>query len=139
MKFKWKTFTDLTEKNMSVLAKPLVIALDFDGTCVEEQYPNIGNALPGVVQTLHAFLAKKHKLILWTCREGQELEDAVQWFREREIDLYAVNETPVEYDFRKVPGRKVLADVYIDDRSFGQLPSWSTIHREILGEKLRPW
>ncbi len=136
MKFNWKIFT---KNNCDVLARPLVIALDFDGTCVAEEYPKVGKALPGVVQTLHAFIAHNHKLILWTCREGKELKDAVNWFKEREIVLYAVNETPAEYEFRTPPGRKVLADLYIDDRSFGKLPDWSTIHLKILGKKLKPW
>ena len=67
------------------------IAVDFDGTIVEDQYPAIGEEIPFALDTLKMLIADRHKVILWSCREGQLLEDAVEWCRERGVEFYAVN------------------------------------------------
>ena len=119
-----------------VSAQPMIIAVDFDGTCVREKYPEIGEDLPGAVKTLQALVARDHKIILWTCREGKELEDAIHWYKDREIELYGVNETPLDGDFRPEGGRKVFANLYIDDKTFGGFPGWHKIHEELIGMPL---
>jgi hypothetical protein len=117
-------------------APAMIIAVDFDGTCVREAYPKVGADMPGAVQTLHSLLLREHRLILWTCREGKYLEDAVIWFEKREIALFGINETPLDTDFRSEGGRKVYANLYIDDRSFGGFPGWHKVHQELLGMPL---
>lgn len=124
------------EEYFKVPSKPLIIAIDFDGTCVRDAYPEIGEDMPGVVHTLHSLLLRDHKLILWTCREGEQLSDAVEWFKEKDLLLFGVNETPLDDDFRKGGGRKVFADLYIDDRNFGGFPGWAKVHQELLGMPL---
>jgi hypothetical protein len=118
------------------LQGPMIIAVDFDGTCVTERYPEMGDDLPGAVQTLKALVMREHKLILWTCREGQKLEAAVQWFTDREIPLAGINKTPLKDDFRAEGGCKVFANLYIDDKAFGGFFGWSRIHHELLGMPL---
>ena len=122
----------------------MIIAIDFDGTCVEHNYPRIGATIPHAIEVLKELVASGHKLILWTCRENHPtdaqcmfLDDAVQWFQENEIELHGVNCTPVEDDFRDwFPNpttiRKAYADVYIDDRNFGGFPGWLTIRKELV-------
>ncbi|NQZ57047.1 MAG: hypothetical protein HRT88_06200 [Lentisphaeraceae bacterium] len=129
----------LSPKSSSKAVPAMLIAVDFDGTCVTENYPKVGQDMPGAVQTLHALVERQHKLILWTCREGEQLKDAVRWFEEREIPLFGINETPSSEEFRRTGGRKVYANLYIDDRSFGGFPGWERIHRELLGKALKPW
>jgi len=91
------------------------LAIDFDGTCTDNAWPDIGQDVPGAVEALHELSAQGHQLILWTCREGQTLDEAVQWFADRQIDLAGVNEAPGQ-----TPGqRKVWADIYIDDKAAG--------------------
>jgi len=124
------------EEHFKVPSKPLIIAVDFDGTCVRDAYPKVGEAMPGSVQTLHSLLLREHRLILWTCREGEQLRDAIDWFKEKDLTLFGVNETPIEGDFRKGGGRKVFADLYIDDRNFGGFPGWPKVHQELLGMPL---
>ena len=69
----------------------MTIAVDFDGTIVEHRYPEIGKELPFATQTLRMLIEQRHKLILWTVREGQLLEDAVEWCRKRGVEFYAIN------------------------------------------------
>ena len=111
----------------------MIIAVDFDGTIVEHQYPEIGKELPFATETLRMLIADQHKLILWSVREGKLLEDAIEWCRERGVVFYAVNkdfpEEKVEYNNHF--SRKIKADLWIDDRNIGGLPDWGTIYRMI--------
>ncbi|MCM8533874.1 MAG: hypothetical protein NE330_22110 [Lentisphaeraceae bacterium] len=118
------------------LPGPMIIAVDFDGTCVTERYPDVGEEMPGCTETLKALVNRGHKLVLWTCREGHKLEDAVEWFEGRKIPLVGINETPLEDDFRQEGGRKVFANLYIDDKAFGGFPGWHKVHHELLGMPL---
>ena len=111
----------------------MTIAVDFDGTIVEHRYPEIGKEKPFAIQTLKMLLKEGHQLILWSVREGELLEQAVAWCRERGIEFYAVNkdfaeEEPEHY---RQHSRKLKADLWIDDRNVGGLPDWGTIYRII--------
>lgn len=111
----------------------MVIAVDFDGTIVEHRYPEIGEERPFAVQTLKMLIADHHQLILWTVREGELLDEAINWCRERGIEFYAVNrDYPEEtLDNNDHFSRKLKVDVFIDDRNIGGLPDWGTIYRMI--------
>lgn len=115
----------------------MTIAVDFDGTIVEHRYPEIGRELPFATQTLKMLIDEGHKLILWTVREGQLLEDAVAWCRARGVEFYAVNKDFPEEDTEKNRhfSRKLKADVWIDDRNVGGLPDWGTIYEIIHNKK----
>ena len=115
----------------------MTIAVDFDGTIVEERYPKIGAEIPFAVQTLKMLIKDRHKLILWTVREGELLKEAVEWCRQRGIEFYAVNKDYPEEDVEKNRhySRKLKADMWIDDRSVGGLPDWGTIYRMISEHK----
>jgi hypothetical protein len=92
------------------------IALDFDGTVVTHEYPNIGKDI-GAVPVLKKLVADGHKLILNTMRGGKELLDAICWFDENDIPLYGVNEDPGQKEWTQSP--KVFANLYIDDAALG--------------------
>ena len=111
----------------------MTIAVDFDGTIVEHRYPEIGKELPFATQTLKMLIEDRHKLILWSVREGKLLEDAVEWCRKRGVEFYAVNKDFPEEDLSKNQSfsRKLKADVWIDDRNIGGLPDWGTIYQMI--------
>ena len=49
----------------------MVIALDFDGTIVEHKYPAIGEEIPFATETIRMLIAERHKVILWSVREGK--------------------------------------------------------------------
>lgn len=97
--------------------KGYVIAVDFDGTCVEHNYPAIGMDVEGAVEVLRTLNKHGHRIILNTMRSGQRLEAAVRWFRDRKIELWAVNRNPEQECWTTSP--KVYADIYIDDSALG--------------------
>ena len=109
------------------------IAVDFDGTIVENAYPSIGAERPFAVATLKQLVAEKHKLVLWTVREGKQLDAAVQWCRERGLEFYAINRDYPEEDAANNNhfSRKLKADIFIDDRNLGGLPDWGVIYTMI--------
>lgn len=125
----------------------LKIAVDFDGTIVEHEFPKIGNEIPFAAETLQALQKKGHKLILWTYRSGLELEDALKFCQSRGIEFYAVNKNYPEEKMDEKTSRKILADIYIDDRNFGGLPDWLEIYNKlhpedrqvILGPTKKAW
>jgi hypothetical protein len=104
------------------------IAVDFDGTIVENAYPRIGKERLFAFETLHQLQKERHQLILWTVRAGKELDEAVDFCRKRGIEFYAVNKNFPEENFDiGTTGRKIIADIYIDDRNIGGLPGWGEI------------
>ena len=65
-------------------------------------------------------------------REGDLLQEAVQWCRERGVEFYAVNSNyPEETEAHEGYSRKLKADLFIDDRNVGGLPDWSLILRMV--------
>ena len=106
----------------------MLIAVDFDGTIVEHRYPAIGRELPFATDTLRRLTADGHRLILWTVREGQLLDEALEWCKERGVTFYAVNRDYPEQEFGEGVARKIKVDVVIDDRNLGGLPEWGVIY-----------
>lgn len=114
----------------------MTIAIDFDGTIVEHRYPEIGAEIPFAIETLKMLIKERHRLILWSVREGELLEEAVEYCRQRGVEFYAVNKDyPEEKKTDKGYTRKLKVDMFIDDRNLGGLPDWGTIYRMIKEEK----
>lgn len=111
----------------------MIIAVDFDGTIVEDKYPEIGAERAFATETLRMLIRDQHRLILWTVREGKTLEDAVEWCRKRGVEFYAVNKDfPEENESRNAHfSRKIKADYFIDDRNIGGLPDWGQVYQII--------
>ena len=65
----------------------MVIAVDFDGTIVEHRYPRIGEEIPFAIDTLKLLQQEKHRLILWSVREGALLDEAVEWCKARGLEF----------------------------------------------------
>ena len=115
----------------------MIIAVDFDGTIVEHEYPKIGKEKIFATETLRQLIKDGHRLILWTVREGELLDEAVEWCRQRGVEFYAVNKDFPEENISKNEqfSRKIKADVWIDDLNVGGLPDWGTIYRIITEKK----
>lgn len=115
----------------------MTIAVDFDGTIVEHKYPEIGNEIPFATDTLKMLIKDRHRLILWSVREGELLNDAIEWCRERGVEFWATNrDYPEETESNNQHfSRKLKADMFIDDRNLGGLPDWGTIYRMIKQNK----
>lgn len=141
----------------------MIIAIDFDGTCVKHAFPKIGESI-GAEPVLKALVKNGHKLILWTMRSnvtaprrpedepeidildepGNYLDDAVNWFRERDIPLYAVQRNPTQDSWTSSP--KCYAEMYIDDAALGMTNvvhtkerpyvSWPMVMQMVLDRRL---
>ena len=115
----------------------MTIAVDFDGTIVEHKYPAIGREKPFAIETLKQLVAEGNRLILWTSRDGELLQDAITFCRKRGLEFYAVNSNRPQgslFDGRVASTSvKVVADVYIDDKNLGGLPEWGTIYAMVNG------
>lgn len=100
----------------------MIFGIDFDGTVVTHEFPDVGTEVPGAADVLRELVAAGHQLILWTMRsdgrpEGDFLAPAVDWFAERGIPLLGVNRNPTQYRWTGSP--KAYAHCYIDDAALG--------------------
>lgn len=94
----------------------MIIAVDFDGTCVTHMYPEIGEDI-GAVPVLKKLIERGDKLILFTMRHGEFLEDALHWAKINGIEFWGANENPNQHNWSQ--SRKVYAQMYIDDAALG--------------------
>lgn len=116
-------------------ASSLIIAVDFDGTIVEDSYPSIGKPKLFAFETLRKMQEEGHRLILWTYRAGRKLDDAVKFCEENGIEFYAVNKSYPEERFNDKVSRKIHADLFIDDRNVGGFMGWTEIYQAIFNYK----
>lgn len=99
--------------------RPFIYAVDFDGTLCENRWPSIGEPNMELIRFLKTEQEKGNKVILYTMREDELLEEAEEWlFSEFDFLPDAVNDNLKEQKehFGNNP-RKVYADVYIDDHN----------------------
>lgn len=114
----------------------MTIAVDFDGTIVEDRYPQIGKERPFAVATLKQLMNDGHHLILWTVRKGERLDEAVKWCEDRGVRFFAVNKDFDDDELDQLHhSRKIKADLFIDDRSVTGLPDWGVIY-QLISQKM---
>jgi hypothetical protein len=111
----------------------MLIAIDFDGTCVTHEFPKVGKDI-GAIPVLKKLVKNNHQLILFTMRSnrpianptkdisimdvtGMFLNDAINWFKLNEIPLYGINTNPNQLNWTTSP--KAYAELYIDDATLG--------------------
>lgn len=97
--------------------EPMQIAVDFDGTIVAHEFPEIGAPVPGALETLRWLREEGHVLYLWTMRSGESLQAAVDWLAGHGITFNAVNQNPMQQTWTASP--KLYAQIYIDDAALG--------------------
>ena len=117
-----------------MLKENFTIAVDFDGTIVEDAYPKIGKPMIFAFETLKALQSEGHRLILWTYRDGAKLNEAVAFCEKNDVIFYAVNKSYPEEVYSEKISRKINADYFIDDRNIGGLRQWGEIHQQLIGE-----
>ena len=121
------------------MRKSLLIAVDFDGTIVEDKYPAVGKAKPFAIETLKMLQNDGNRIILWTYRNGRKLDEAVQFLHDQGVPPYAVNRSyPEEVSHPDDVSRKIHADLFIDDRNFGGFPGWGVIYQKLNKEGQAP-
>ena len=111
--------TKVSKQQMSTL--PYIIAVDFDGTLVEDKFPEIGEIKSKTWRMMRTARGQGAKIILWTSRDHQNLEDAIEFCKQQGFEFDAVNENlPECQTLFNNDTRKVFADEYWDDKSIGQ-------------------
>lgn len=106
------------------LKNNLIVAVDFDGTCVTHEYPEVGKDI-GAVPVLKKLVENGHQLMLWTMRgtkpvgDRDTLLEAVQWFEKNNIPLWGINENPDQHRSQWTNSHKQYAQLYIDDAALG--------------------
>lgn len=113
------------------MPKQLTIAVDFDGTIVENRFPKIGKPILFAIETLKKLKEDGHQLILWTYRTGRELQEAVEFCNSKGIQFYTVNKSYPEENFDHSISRKIQADIFIDDRNIGGLLGWGEVYQKL--------
>lgn len=93
----------------------MIIAIDFDGTIVTHEYPNIGTLAPMAKEVINELVAAGHKLFLWSMRSGEKLDEALAFLEDEGINIKVGNHSPAQ--FSESP--KQYAQLYIDDAAIG--------------------
>lgn len=119
-----------------------IIAVDFDGILCENEFPKIGKPNKYAILNVKELIRRGHEVVLWTSRNGAELEAAVNWCKEQGLEFCAVNEPAPsnarEYaDRYPTQARKIYADVYIDDHNLGFSKALFRHHLNKLMEELK--
>ncbi len=113
----------------------LTIAVDFDGTIVENKFPQIGKPILFAFESLKKLQEEGHRLILWTYRNGERLDEAVDFCKKNGLEFYAVNKSYPEEELDDTISRKILADIFIDDRNLGGLKGWGEIYQSLTNNR----
>ncbi len=108
----------------------MIIAVDFDGTIVEHEYPRLGSPIPFAIETLLKLQKDGHVLILWTVRDGALLQEAIDYCAKKGLTFFAANKNYPEEDPTRA-SRKLTAELFIDDRNVGGLPDWGVIYNAV--------
>lgn len=116
-----------------------IIAVDFDGCLCRNKWPDIGEPAEGVLKRIRKEKEAGAKIVLWTCRAGELLEQAVAWCAERGIAFDAVNEQiPEMKGIFGNDSRKIFAAEYWDDRAV-RMSFWESWRQEILEDAVKTW
>jgi len=113
-------------KPVSHFNKPtneLILAVDFDGTIVTDSFPKIGSPIPDAIESLKLLQKYGVHIILWTCRDGEYLKQALKFLSDNGIIPEAANDNSPIINFK--PSKKIYGDWYLDDRSFPGFPGWN--------------
>jgi hypothetical protein len=95
-----------------------IIAVDFEGTLCYSEWPSLGEANKKLIDYLLNEQASGNKLILWTCRAGKALSDAIDWCHDQGLSFDAINDNlPEIIELYGNNSRKITCDIYIDDRN----------------------
>lgn len=94
----------------------MIYAIDFDGTIVTHEYPEIGKPVPYALDIMKHLIDRGDKIILWTMRSGETLYQAADYIRKNGVELWSLNSNP-QQNWSKSP--KAYAQHYIDDAALG--------------------
>ncbi|MCL1868623.1 MAG: HAD family hydrolase [Paludibacter sp.] len=116
----------------------MIIAIDFDGTIVQSNFPSIGALIPNAKESINKLFQDGHYIIIWTCRQNEQLLDMFNFLVAENILFHRCNDNSPEQTAKYgTNSRKVYAHAYIDDLAIGcpktsdNLPDWLEIYQQI--------
>ena len=97
-----------------------VIGIDFDGTIVYDAYPEIGEPIPGAIETINKWYNEGFWIVIHSCRAGEYEADMCRWIYENKLDVHRINNN-LDWRIEKYGGdtRKMSLDINIDDKNIG--------------------
>lgn len=103
-----------------------IAAVDFDGTIVENEFPEIGELKPMVREGLKFLKDRGFSIIIWTVRDGNYLDQVKEFLDNEQLPYDFINENDprVKAFMRRLPEPKVFATIYIDDSAWPPFPGW---------------
>lgn len=106
----------------------MIVAIDFDGTIVHNKFPKIGEPIEGAIDGIRALKKQGCYLIIWTCRCGDDLINAINWLVENNVPFDRINSNhPANVNKYNSDSRKINADVYVDDHNIGGFIGWKKV------------
>lgn len=113
----------------------MIFAIDFDGTIVRHKFPEIGEIIPDAVEAMRQIKDLGHHIIIWTCRAGDTLKEAIDFLNANNIPYDCVNQNlPWHITHYNNDSRKIFADIYIDDANAGRW-TWPEVLAVARGHK----
>lgn len=111
-----QSYFNFLQKRINISQREMnkkVVAVDFDGTITKNnKFPeNIGEVREGCKEAIE-YIRKNNKVVVWTCRCGKYLDEAIEFLKANEIEVDGVN-----IDIYPATDRKIMADIYIDDKN----------------------
>lgn len=110
----------------------MILAIDFDGTICRSTFPVIDGMQPNAKDVINKLHSEGHYIIIWTCRTGVNLLNAINWLLDNDIKFHRVNDhNPENMAKYGDGGNKVYAHCYIDDKNVFGFPGWTKVQEEI--------
>lgn len=110
--------------------RPLIVAIDFDGTIVDNGFPEVGTPMPYAADMIRKLHADGCYIIIWTCRYTPEhIGEMVEYLNDSNIPYHKINENADFLDFKPYP--KIFYNILIDDRMLGGLKDWREMYKMI--------
>lgn len=117
-----------------------IVAVDFDGTLAETKFPEIIKPIPKMIKYCKQLQRGGAILILYTCRKGQDLQDAVDWCAAQGLAFDYVNENTAENiaNYGGTDTRKIFAHEYIDDKAINPVREamWARRVRQLYTQRI---
>lgn len=116
-------------------------AIDFDGTIVDNTgftFPEIGVLKPHVKRVIKKIRDNGGEVAIWTCRSGEHEQGVKDYLAKYGIKYDSFNSVlPCEREKWGDGGRKIYADLYIDDHGIYAMMNgginWIDIERFVFG------
>lgn len=93
----------------------LIVAVDFDNTIFD--FHKRGDTFPKVIEILRRAYSLKCKIIIYTNRTGERLEEVREYMKNNDIPYDTINEPILKLHDNDGQGNKLFYSIFLDDRA----------------------